>query len=233
MATSTLIKKLSMVTTGVVFIALEITGVAQVFAINDMGWDEPSDLETLVRLAFEPSPAQAATLTLGGPWYEFSFTQTGLPAKGCFPADPKAPRCVPSSNGNSMFVGSPAWEFIVPQQGAILTVTDAFLRASVFDIFNFGTLIGSTSPASMEGTCGSNPEVCFADPFASRGVFNLAAGFYSLTIAPKVGSPVGAGAAYFRIDEAKKTPEPASGLSLLVLSALGVGSMLKHKQQSK
>ena len=218
MATSTLIKKLSMVTTGAVFI-VEITGVPQVFPIK--------------RLAFEPSPAQAATLTLGGPWYEFSFTQTGVPANGCFPADPQAPRCVPSSEGNSVFVGSPPWEFVVPQQGAILKVTDGFLRASVFNIFNFGTFIGSTSPIELGGTCGSNPEVCFTDPFTSNGIFYLAAGPHSLSISPKVGSPVGAGAAYFRIDEVKKTPEPALGLSLWVLGALGAGSMLKRKQQSK
>src|SRR5262249_37983293 len=53
-----------------------------------------------------------------------------------------------------------------------------------FSIFNFGTLIGSTSPVTTDTnhTCGSFPTACLNDPNMSHGSFALSAGNYSLTI---------------------------------------------------
>jgi len=137
----------------------------------------------------------------GGPWIEFSFFNTGSAARGCSPADAGGPGCAPSSAANSVFGSLPPWTFNAPSGGANLTVSDAFLRGDQFEIFDFGTSIGSTSVPSTTGACGDNPDICVADPGVSHGVFPMAAGAHSITIKAKA-SPFGAGAAYFRIDAA-------------------------------
>jgi hypothetical protein len=218
-------KKLSIAMIGATFTALGVTATAQAATITaglNGAWEAGNN--TL--------RAAATTITVGGPWNEFSFTTAGVPARGCSPADPSGLGCEPSSALNSVFVGPPAWEFVVPAAGVNLKVTDAFLNGDVFDIFDFGVLIGSTSAVGTGGACGSDPEVCFADPLISSGIFALAAGSHSLTITPSA-SPFGAGAAYFRVDEAKPVPESASTVSILAFGALGAGSMLKRKQQQK
>jgi hypothetical protein len=136
---------------------------------------------------------------VGGPWIEFAFTGTGSMATGCSPADPGGPGCAPSSGGNSVFGGKPPWTFTAPSGGAMITVTDAFLRGDQFDVLDNNVLIGTTSAPVTTGSCGDNPDLCVADPQVSHGVFNVAAGPHSITIRAKA-SPFGAGAAYFRID---------------------------------
>jgi hypothetical protein len=59
--------------------------------------------------------APAGPIAVGGPWNEFSFTTAGTLAKGCAPADPGGLGCVPSSSGNSHFVGAPPWKLRCPQ----------------------------------------------------------------------------------------------------------------------
>ena len=138
---------------------------------------------------------------VGGPWIEFAFMQTGSTATGCSPADPAGPGCGPSSAGNSVFGGAPPWTFNAPAGGAVITVTDAFLRGDQFDVFDGGTLIGTTSVPVTSGDCGSDPDVCVADAQVSHGAFNVGPGPHSIKIVAKA-SPFGAGAAYFRIDPA-------------------------------
>ncbi len=88
----------------------------------------------------------------GGPWIEFAFFGKGSSATGCSPADPAGPGCAPSSAGNSVFGSAPPWTFTAPAGGANLTVTDAFLRGDQFEIFDFGTSIGT-----LRGRCRSQP----------------------------------------------------------------------------
>jgi hypothetical protein len=80
-----------------------------------------------------------------------------------------------------------------------LTVTDAFTRGDAFNVFDFGVPIGGTTVVGAGGSCGSDPVVCVGDPLTSHGVFFLGPGNHSITIVPSF-SPVGAGAAYFRVD---------------------------------
>ncbi len=244
MAISTVMKKLLMATAGGVFIALAVTDKVEAIALNGQSLDLPESEELSIsfgRFAATPEPqlpaiadarAMQSNIVFGGAWYQFSFGEVGKDAKGCSPADPFAPSCTPSSAGNSEFAGASPWEFEVGAAGAILKVTDAFFRGDRFDIFNFDSLIGTTSTPSIGGGCGDNPDTCFADPLISKGAFNLAPGQYSLRIVPTK-SPFGSGAAYFRLDEVevKEVPEPAAVLGLLAFGAIGVANRLKRKPQ--
>lgn len=144
--------------------------------------------------------APAGPITPGGPWNEFSFAGAGSFAKGCAPADPSGLGCVPSSAGNSHFVGAPPWTFVAPSDGATLTVTDAFQKGDAFQVLDLGNPIGSTSAVpTSSASCGNDPVPCLADPTVSHGVFDLGPGAHSITI-KALASPFQAGAAYFRVD---------------------------------
>jgi hypothetical protein len=144
--------------------------------------------------------APAGPITPGGPWNEFSFAGAGSFAKGCAPADPSGSGCVPSSAGNSHFVGAPPWTFVAPSDGATLTVTDAFQNGDAFQVLDLGNPIGSTSAVpTSSASCGNDPVPCLADPTVSHGVFDLGPGAHSITI-KALASPFQAGAAYFRVD---------------------------------
>jgi hypothetical protein len=134
-----------------------------------------------------------AAVPIGGLWQEFWFGGVGVPAEAC------AGRCIPSSGGNSQDAGVPPWTFTAPSVGVFLTATDAFLAGDVFEVFDFGVSLGTTSASSTGHSCDSDPAVCVLDPLMSSRVFSLAAGDHSITIKPAA-SPYGSGAAYFRID---------------------------------
>ena len=172
------------------------------------------------------SPAYASTITIDGPWYQFSFTEAGALARGCFPEDLAGLVCDPNPAGNSVHAGAPAWTFTAPAAGAELTVTDAFEAGDFFRIFDFGAPIGATSVVPVDPThnCGADPVPCLADPLMSHGFFLLGAGAHSITIRPGV-SPYGSGAAYFRVDS---VPEPAS-LLLIGSGLIGLAMRLKRK----
>lgn len=150
-----------------------------------------------------------------GLWYEFSFTDVGVQARGCFPEDPdpSALDCLPSSAGNSVFAPAPPWTFTSTARLRFV-VTDAFLHGDSFDIFDEGVPIFSTPAVATDGNgCGDNPVVCLKDPLSSHASFLLSPGAHSITIFPDaIGD---AGAAYFQI-----VPEPAM-LTMLCLALAG------------
>jgi hypothetical protein len=133
-------------------------------------------------------PAAGATpVPVGGLWQEFHFLGTGSFADACGP-------CIPSSAGNSQFVGAPPWTFNIGGPGT-LTVTDAFLRGDVFEVFDFGVSLATTSAVPTDAGCSSSdPVVCLG--VNSSRVYALAPGPHSITI-QMVASPYGSGAAYF------------------------------------
>jgi len=166
---------------------------------------------------------------LGGPWQEFSFTTAGVDATACG-------GCTPSSGGNSTFPGNPPWTFTCPEQGCLLTVTDAFLNGDQFDVFDNAGNIGATSVVSATGSCagdGSDPAICSTDPNSSHRVFILGAGPHSLTIRPNT-SPFNGGAAYFRIDPAPITVPTLSGMAMICMAILlvGFGLWSIHRRRS-
>jgi hypothetical protein len=163
------------------------------------------------------APMHASAINTGI-WYEFSFTDVGVQARGCFPADTDATAldCIPSSAGNSVFAPAPAWTFTL-KVAAPLIVTDAFLHGDSFDVQDNGALIFSTPNVATDGNgCGSNPVTCLADPLTSHKIFLLGAGPHSITIFPN--AITDAGAAYFEI-----APEPSS--LMLLIGGLAVFSL--------
>ena len=89
-------------------------------------------------------------------WYEFSFFEVGILAQGCPPADPLGFDCIPSSGTPTVFADPPPWTFTAGSD-VVLTVTDAFLHGDGFDVFDFGVLIGATTPLSPDDSEGCGP----------------------------------------------------------------------------
>ncbi len=183
-----------------IFTALTLAGLATVNAYAD-------ESNGTIEKANIPKAAAAApkgAIKTGGPWNEFSFNATATFAKGCAPADPAGAGCSPSSAGNSHFVGAPPWTFVAPSDGATLIVTDAFQKGDIFEVFDNGNSIGSTSSIPVNATsCGSDPEPCSTDPTVSHRIFELPAGPHSITI-KAAASPYQQGAAYFRVDNKRE-----------------------------
>jgi hypothetical protein len=128
----------------------------------------------------------------GGLWQEFGFGGAGTFAFACT-------TCTPSSGGNSTYAPSPPWTFALGGPGT-LTVTDAFLRGDVFDVFDFGVDLGQTSAVPTDSGCNSSNPVACVGTNSSR-VYNLQPGLHSITI-KAVASPYGSGAAYFIVQAA-------------------------------
>ncbi len=150
-------------------------------------------------------------------FHQFSFTNAGVLARGCDPADPLGPFCIPSSGTPTQFAPAPPWTFSSPA-AVLLTVTDAFEVGERFEVFDFGVSLGLTSAPGVSGDCGDDPIPCLANPSISSRVFSLVAGNHSITIVPVL-SPFGGGSAYFR---ATAVPEPGTVLLLgLGLSVFG------------
>jgi hypothetical protein len=173
---------------------------------------------TLLALAFAASaPALADPISLDT-WYEFSFTDPGVPAVGCDPADPAGGFCISSSGTPTLPVGAPPWTLT---GSAVLTVTDAFESGDRFEVFDFGASLGLTSLPGLGGDCGDDPVPCLADPLISKGFFLLGAGSHEITLIP-VDSPSGGGSGY--LGASVVIPEPGSGLlfgaSLAILALL-------------
>ena len=153
------------------------------------------------------APATAGTISLDT-WYEFGFTDVGVPATGCAPDDPAGIFCTPSLGTPTLFLDPPAWTFTT--SGSTLTVVDAFESGEAFEIFDFGVSLGLTSAPGNAVDCGDDPVPCLAVADMSKGFFLLAPGPHALTILPTL-SPGGLGAAYLHVS-APAVPEPVTAL---------------------
>ena len=80
-------------------------------------------------------------------------------------------------------------------------------------MFDFGVSLGLTSAPGAPEDCGDDPLPCLADSDMSRGVFALAPGSHSITLAP-VAAPSGGGSGYLQW---AAVPEPGT------LALLGAG----------
>jgi hypothetical protein len=148
-----------------------------------------------------------------GTWYEFLFFEAGSFATGCPEGDAPV-RCIPSSGTPTTLAPNPPWTFEAPASGVEFKVTDAFSSGDQFEVFDFGTSIGTTSSPIDGGSCGDDPVPCFSDPNYSHGTFGLDAGSHSITI-KVIQSPFGMGAAYFIAEEAAPL-SPAQAIDELI-----------------
>jgi len=129
-------------------------------------------------------------VTPDGTWHRFQFLDTGsfgTAGGGC----PGATYiCAPD----------PPWTFDCPDTGLIcwLTVTDGFELGDEFEVFDFGSSVGTTSIVSPDGSCSDDPDACLAAGFSSA-MIDLGSGAHSITI-QVTDSPFAGGAAFFKID---------------------------------
>jgi PEP-CTERM motif len=169
------------------------------------------------------APAYAGPIPVGE-WLAFGFTDPGIPATGCDPADPAGPFCGGSPPVTPL--DTPPWTFTSPGGGTNLNVTDAFAAGDRFEIFDFGVSIGFTSAPNVTGDCGGDPGACLLDPDISKGLFLLTAGDHSITLVPTEALE-GGGSGFLRIDNAT-VPEPAT--LILLGSGLLACSRLRRKR---
>lgn len=182
----------------------------------------------LAAFGVSQSAAKAGAISLGV-WYEFSFTDAGVGARGCAPADAGGQFCIPSSGTPTTFLDAPPWTFIAPVGGAIIRLVDAFSTVDQFEILDNGVPLGITSAPNPLGDCGDDPAVCFLNADASKGTFLVPAGARSITIVPTL-SPDGLGSAFFIAEDpsAAAVPEPATYL-LLGIGCLGFYSFRRRQ----
>jgi PEP-CTERM motif len=145
---------------------------------------------------------------------QFSFTDPGTAATGCFPEDPNGELCI----APVPFLDAPPWTFVAPAGGATLIVVDAFLAGDRFQVFDLGSSLGLTSVPVGAGTCGGSPLACLADPNISRGIFPLLPGPHSVSLLVAL-SPSGSGAGFLQVQA--QVPEPGV-LALLAVGLIGL-----------
>lgn len=104
-------------------------------------------------------------------------------------------------------------------------VTDDFLVGDVFEVFDSGVSLGTTSaPAGGPGVGEAGPAAAFADPDYSSGIFTVGPGSHSITIRTIAGLDSGRG--YIQVLQSDMVPvpipEPSTWAALASLSLAGL-----------
>ncbi len=135
----------------------------------------------LAALSITVLPCLASPINTDGSWYNF-FVQGGNNFATAGSSCTSGP---PGCTEPYFNPGDPPWTFTIPtgMQGLLLVV-DGGHQGDVYQVFNFGSSIGSTTAVSVDTShnCGAFPTPCENDPAMSHGSFALSSGNYSLTI---------------------------------------------------
>ncbi len=111
---------------------------------------------------------------------------------------------------------------------ADITVQDLYYAGDRFSVFDFGSLVGTTSNPANDGTyCGNDPAACGSVKF-SKGTFSLGSGAHSLTIQIiQETSAVNSGSAVFRLAAGSGGGEPGvPEPTTLSMMGLGLGALI-------
>jgi hypothetical protein len=124
---------------------------------------------------------------------------------------------------NNITPGATPWTYSSPLGATAVKITDTSSAGDMFRLYDFGAVVGDTStvPTTAIGTTNIFPDLDYADPILSHGLFILPAGNHSLTIeiiqnTDTLTEAIG----YFRVDAAA-VPLPPSAW-LLGSSLLGL-----------
>ena len=105
-----------------------------------------------------------------------------------------------------------------------LYVTDDFLKGDQFEVFDWGSSIGTTSYVPTASGYEVGPHAAYLDPTYSSGVFLLGPGYHSITLQTIYDPWYSGGRGYIKA-ETMAVPEPATaallGTSLICLVGVG------------
>jgi hypothetical protein len=138
-----------------------------------------------------------------GIWYEFGFDPGHAPvAAGCQPNDPGGVPC--RAGIGTVNLDNPPWTFT--SSTVAFVITDGLLSGDFFDVYDFGTLVGTTPAVSLNAhSCGLDPLICWVDPEMSHASLLLPSGAHSITVLVHPAQILGEG--FF---EFTAVPEPSS-----------------------
>lgn len=187
-----------------------------------------NSLLVLGTLTIVAVPGFATPIAVDGTWYNFA-TVAGMDL-GC--GQPVDYACNYTSAIPSYYdPGIPPWTFTATGGGALLTVLDGGELGDVYNVWDMGVLIGTTSAVDLNLTpyaCGGFPLDCIDDPNMSKGSFALAPGAHSITISIASTPYENSYLSWFKADPvaAEAVPEPKTlilmGAGFLALGMLRV-----------
>ena len=170
------------------------------------------------------APSFASTVTTNGTWYNFK-TSVGVD----FGAGVGFAYNHTSASGFYEDPGPPPWTFTAGT-GAAITVLDGGEAGDIYNVYDFGVLIGSTSfaDATTPGShsCGGFPEPCLADAAISKGTFQLAPGAHSITISVKSSPYPSSTVSWFRVTSGSSCDYALSPGAGTVIGASGGSASL-------
>lgn len=163
----------------------------------------------------------ASTVQLDGRWYNFK-TVKGVD----FGAGVDFAWNHTSYDGVYYDPGPPAWTFVAPTNGATVTVLDGGEIGDVYNVWDNGTKIGTTSSAVQNAQgCGDNPTACLADSRVSKGTFQLGPGAHSLTISIASTPYPNSYESWFRVQSGGGSVTPTPTITSVSSAAGGTGSV--------